>query len=664
MRLLTRNKIYRAFPELDPFTNEQCRRFIRAAQAPRTFVGVLLIIALASLVIGATLCFVLVPLVASNLGYSGPRPSEEMPLGLVGVVILFAGLFAGGLGMWARDFVLLQRLRVVLHHRGRCGGCKYSLVGLTVGVDLKVTCPECGYVTEVDPSLGSLVRDDLGRALFQPEAAMATDPQAMLTPEFRRAIAKWSKRSLFTLLIGTLCLVAGVEVWLRTELSSALKTYNADLGYAGLLQSVGVSPPAPGASAWEMLPGVMDLVGKAEQHAGVASYLIRQGEGFDGYWLVGGYGTPDEEFRELYLSAPVNQPRTRVLGSLQREATAAIDAMEQNGAMARVRAMIEMPTLALSLQGSTETEVARQVAADRTKSLQALFQILDGRMNLARSRHDPELYRRAMHDALGAARMAMATPFHEVWFIGVTQEARVWAKSIRVIHENQGHAWLDAIAQETNAYQRSLPLSAALRGSEAAGQHELARLYSELLVDRFGTIRLRASEWIKPSFGGSRRGTYWSQSASISEFYGATLAQCDRTPWERLGVPQSSRYGRSTAWGRAWSNAPSYLFAGSDRAALLRAGLITTLRVEAYRLEHGGLPASLNSLPDAASLPLDPYSGKLLGYTTSPPATVPGSPEYVVYSVGTDFLDDGLARPSGLETDLAELGLGAEFVFR
>jgi hypothetical protein len=127
--------------------------------------------------------------------------------------------------------------------RGRCGECHYFLGGLPVGNDLLVTCPECGFITEVDASLGELRKEGDGTVRFHPSAKTMKASTPWLSPA---KVWKWTKRG--ALVVAALTVVLGV-----------LAGWN-ELRIRG--QAVRAAAAKPGA------PAINALMEKEQLHAG------------------------------------------------------------------------------------------------------------------------------------------------------------------------------------------------------------------------------------------------------------------------------------------------------------------------------------------------------------------------------------------------------------
>ncbi|MCH7791072.1 MAG: hypothetical protein IID31_02180 [Planctomycetes bacterium] len=135
-------KLYRAFPELDPFTDEQCLWYIARAKRKHKVRNAIALFGVVALGFPAWGLFALLawPIVAWIGGRS--FAAHRIPLGLLGFIIGVSAVLAAVCTMLARDRWLRWMIRKVLN-RAVCPSCEYSLLGLRVEND-GVVCPECG----------------------------------------------------------------------------------------------------------------------------------------------------------------------------------------------------------------------------------------------------------------------------------------------------------------------------------------------------------------------------------------------------------------------------------------------------------------------------------------------------------------------------------------
>lgn len=148
MRIVTRKKLYRAFPELDPFTDRECELFVqRVKNATGRMVVVRVTTALVTLIafpLVAIGLFILTEAIDRPLRTAfGWRLADVLTgavwiIGLSGLPLL--------LGLLLRDVMMQGLLRNAIRvriERIRCLECRYPLLGQTA-VNDTVRCPECG----------------------------------------------------------------------------------------------------------------------------------------------------------------------------------------------------------------------------------------------------------------------------------------------------------------------------------------------------------------------------------------------------------------------------------------------------------------------------------------------------------------------------------------
>lgn len=163
MRLLTR-KIHRAFPELDKFDDDVCKRYMQRAKRLQNawkFLVMLLIALPISLVLWFSMMFA-TGYILNEYFYDISFTIETIALLFVGTGIAWMPAFTA---LLIRDRWLHRCLRKQLTGV-QCPTCGYSLIGLSLLADIPaptVHCPECGHTTalknlglspaDIDPTL-------------------------------------------------------------------------------------------------------------------------------------------------------------------------------------------------------------------------------------------------------------------------------------------------------------------------------------------------------------------------------------------------------------------------------------------------------------------------------------------------------------------------------
>ena len=133
------HRVYRAFRELDRFSDEQCEKLLAYIQQTTSY-GLIVVLKIV-LTIGSALV-----VLVSAFNYLVPSTvlSAEMAV----VMIVSAPLL---LSLVARDVVLRHYFKLGIEKRLgqlRCPSCRYLLLGQRVRRDV-VRCPECGSMTKL-----------------------------------------------------------------------------------------------------------------------------------------------------------------------------------------------------------------------------------------------------------------------------------------------------------------------------------------------------------------------------------------------------------------------------------------------------------------------------------------------------------------------------------
>lgn len=160
------SKIYRAFPELDKFSDEVCEQYVLRARNRRMGSGcVTAVLAVAAAVVSCIamsgcLGFVVAPL-AQSLGLRIGDPYQNAVIVLAAIAVPVCAIMVGFV---IRDAWLRWAIRGCID-AARCGKCDYSLLGLPAERGI-VTCPECG--TPFDLTHAGLTAEDVLAKTPQP----------------------------------------------------------------------------------------------------------------------------------------------------------------------------------------------------------------------------------------------------------------------------------------------------------------------------------------------------------------------------------------------------------------------------------------------------------------------------------------------------------------
>ncbi|MEO0482057.1 MAG: hypothetical protein AAF138_00340 [Planctomycetota bacterium] len=154
------SKPYRAFPELDPFTDLECQVFVAESNRRHRWSGRVVGVAMSlciAIALGIAISLV------NNIGQQHVLDTTGRPLPVWRATAAIAvPLIAGcAVALLIRDRWLLTVLRRRIN-RARCHNCRYSLLGLAIergDFGDRVTCPECGARTSLKSA--GLTAEDL-----------------------------------------------------------------------------------------------------------------------------------------------------------------------------------------------------------------------------------------------------------------------------------------------------------------------------------------------------------------------------------------------------------------------------------------------------------------------------------------------------------------------
>ena len=251
MRLIA-SPAYRAFPELDAFSDAQCREFAMRAQGSwRRRAVVSSVRAVASVAAVPITVWAVAVTVGSAIGLRGASNSSVLAL------VLLAGLLAGGaLWLLSGDLSLRLAIRRGMRIGGTCHGCGYVLVGLPVSASLEVLCPECGECASLERDRAHCVPDATGQLRFLPPADVQVAPVGFWT---KRRVRAWMRRVAWVAagVAGIVALLVGMhEVRIRWNESAARDRLAAMPSAEAWMRRL--APPSaddPGPNSLELLLG-------------------------------------------------------------------------------------------------------------------------------------------------------------------------------------------------------------------------------------------------------------------------------------------------------------------------------------------------------------------------------------------------------------------------
>ncbi len=657
--------MYRAFPEFDRFTDEQCERFLAAAVQ----LGWRRVLRWVMTGVAGVVLFV-VAVVPSLFA----RGALEKPLAMSGLLTFVADLLSvlvpscvGGFGgVLVRDVLLRQHMRRLINTRGSCSACGYRLLGLPVSEANTVACPECGHVSEVDPSLGELTIREAGdggagaggsggagkvERLFTPK-------QEVVKPGFWTAgrvewVKRWTKRGAITAL--AVVLAGGGFALYRfiiadLDASAAKAMYDPDnlmMRHIRSVQPEGTVASEP--NGWDLVMKVHEemkaIDGQLAAEFTAKANRIDPGRGL---WV----NLP------LWSAEPVTVPvasdpqtgldtRREQIWNLEIElAREAMRRYEKAGLLQRLDALGGIRRYEPSILPASMTGGFPAGRSDQTP-LRELWHA-----SLARLRRE-----HAAGDQASAVRtVATLMSLHRRMLSGIqTFDFHYGGEAMWLLNTAIGpvltaadEATLAELAKLCAMYDLTSTITTAAAGAELCLNQAAAMVYSDASRTRWGLLSLDGT------FGNSLTLDAWMTSRSLGRLqynldentaaFKKLVGLANLLPRERP-VPA----GLSTppdlidqAWVRLSDRQTYEGIKTIDRLKLSWQALETRIALERYKRRHGSYPGTLDLLvPEfLAAVPQEPWSAGPLHYRVLPTPDEFGR-GYTLYSAGEDGVDDG-----------------------
>jgi hypothetical protein len=169
MRFLTRSEVFRAFPELDRFSDERCRALLSLVYRSNRYNNLVGVAVLGGIILGLAFSISAgVLLQDQGLERVAEAMEDEQSLDWLGLIQLgvFTVILAAPpllLAFLGRDIAMRFALKRAVrgHLSGTvCPECRYQLIGQRVSASGSLRCPECGRRTTI-AELGLAGPEDL-----------------------------------------------------------------------------------------------------------------------------------------------------------------------------------------------------------------------------------------------------------------------------------------------------------------------------------------------------------------------------------------------------------------------------------------------------------------------------------------------------------------------
>lgn len=654
-------RVYRAFPELDPFEDERCVRFVRSARRGwrrQLGHGALVLLAAAPVTLGCVFGMLVLAdrWKVFEYGLEGLLHWRVVPQVAACLGLACLGPMVGAV---ARDALMRRRLVEVIRARGVCPACSYSLIGLAVAADFTVQCPECGDRVHVDPSLAELA----GGGANDDSNGLALGPavRRIKAPEAQRERVWWTPKRVKWLVLALLTLVAiaagtfGV-VFALHERAIRTQVNRARVDAATLI----VSPLSPVAGVAMSTAETMQSVERASRTRAFADTgpLIRY------YQMVSRPEWLTDAGWAVYFGTDSGQLALHRRGAVF--AASAVKRMEPVDVFSDLAKAIEpasLGALGRTIPSSFSSWGAKQVAyvlaarlamqGDRgTEGREEFLATLDTALTYANllqsgtTTHEVESGMASETVVLGAVRS---------WMPRTKPDRDVLAKVLKTLMERP----------------RPRAMMTMINAERIRARADLAAYFSDERLVREGSTSRRfqmvVSNWKNMVQGDEIvLGTYAQNVDAIQWLYTAYADQASDDPWDRHSAGlqflfrtqaaqgAASGPGKSTIKGKALGLILEQGFAlgrvidDDAMVELERRGLTVMLALELHRLKHGTYPEKLDELvagagadagaPIAATDLIDPMSGERFRYVRK--SAEPWGVGYLLYSVGRDLVDD------------------------
>ena len=638
-------KIYRAFAELDRFSDEQCERFLAAAMRPTIrrvlrWVGCCVV----GLVIAA-LCIGGMTLFDMNVA-RGQRIFEKALLVLV-LVPTVAGVFAIAL---MRDVLLRRRMRHVINNRATCTGCGYKLLGLPVTSACMVACPECGAASEVDQALGELAVTADGLRTFRPEKQVK-EP-LVWNSRWTKSLLRGVKVSAYGVLLLALA-VGGFVAWRFAAAESDAAVAKRMLDPRGAMQRYSASVQAKGVTAGDVdAAEVMDVA--TREYDGVCADLVRanaarvaaivKAKPYLGFSVEFGYLGWD--FNTTGVAREDMDQERSDFKFRKMLAEQAFERMRKSGLLDRIDGVAGLSRYErwLSPDGAA---LMNRFEAINLQHLMKLPKLQEARMLVAVNAGKRDEAIRAFDSGMVMAGMMRGGPtVVESLVAGEVEE--LMTSAVLPLLRVADAAQLKQLAEIVERAGRGVSIENVLEGSRVRYQQEVYRLFSDAAATRWGVLSMAGKQntkmGVKQWWQAGSLGRLEDNLKEIDAAIEGAKAESRLRPVERSGERTSE--GRAAGHYavremRAISAARATI-SRYDRVLLIRTGLSVLIALERYRRAHGQCPETLDELVPGwlAALPLDPWSDKPFVYRrqNEPDSTGFG---FMLYSIGANRVNDG-----------------------
>jgi hypothetical protein len=636
MRLPT-FKVYRAFPELDRFRDEQCSKFVRSATRgfSRKIVQLVVQGLAFCLVLGIVVWLVNLLIVPY---WTSIDTFRREPLGLIlGTVILAVCLAISIVAaMFARDAWLIRGVRRAMFLRGACDACGYGLIGLGVDAQGRVTCPECGEARFTEPDLEEVAEDSSGVRRFLPTAEKFPDPWAWWTSS-RVRLAKrvliWGPVG-FVLLVGTL-LGLYEFVLLRQERSAAaLRPSVLDLSlFVEAHQPEGSTAGEP--NAWDALEATLNRKDEID----VALWGNTTFNDYDEFLLI--YLQWPQFERTWYSYQPSQLIRAR------ENSLITLDEYERRGVFELGREIVNRRRAVCPIYVPVAAPVTAWEIGKLNGECRTLTWANMARMHLAWERRDVQTFRDSLDQALAVNRILRFQLGSYGLRVASKLHGEIVEELLRVLSTKPEKEWVDAIRDSVAAQSARPTLMYSFEGERLLNREWVGWFFQSRDRVRWGkyssavaSLPGASDHWEKAPL---LFGTVWSNASKVEQQFEVMTRLALLEPYQRPPPASREESDEMTRLAGGLENLPSRNWAlrPFDFDRLNDRAIRVAVALEEFRIANGQYPMDLWELVPTFldRIPLDPCSGRPFVYCRDDyPAKGQGC---LLYSLGENGLDDG-----------------------
>lgn len=621
-------KVYRAFPELDRFSDEQCRRF--AAAAKGSIWRRMRHLAMELLVAGCALGLV----AGAAYGIDRWWPAALALRLLLGVraelardgLVLVCGLGGPTLAfLLVRDWLVRRSIRRVVNTRGSCGVCGYGLTSLMVTETNTVRCPECGHEITADESFGEIAVDAAGIRRYLPSPDLV-GTWRWLTPRRRR----WMWRALIGGPIAAVVLLGGfwgayeIFLWRQARLASSQRPTAASIEARAIAFSVGSSND----------PNAWDSFARADAVLQTSDLVWRNANGGAPKSLPDFSMVAYPFYGPAHPDAKVNQDDVAL-------ALRMLEVYRADGVFRILDEMAPIPRKTRRISWPGGAQPLMPAFAPELGRARSIARINNARMKLAAIAGDLGEFRSALTADVTIRGMLRSSPVLIDHMVADAIQALDFVTVREILARQPGGAWADAIAEIEATQIPGLPIAELIACERDSLLNVIGWIFQTPANVRFGVLSrpIRSLgivsgrlEPFKHRVGSFRENRDWLNQTSAS-----IIAALASEPYQRAPLATAPPPGVLLQ-----NMLSAEMFLRSQDARLLHERSLQYLcALERYRDARGEYPLTLADLvPEyLPELPADPWSGRPFGYRRLERGTLE-VPRFLLYSIGGDFSDD------------------------